>query len=96
MKCRISVTVKDGRVVNVRNLMGVDCPKGRCSPELVNHPERVTHPLKRAGERGHGRWVKVSWDEAMDTMASHFSHIRERFGPVANAVALGCAHKEAA
>lgn len=95
MKCRISVTVADGRAVQVKNLMGVDCPKSGCSAELVNHPERIINPLKRTGDRGGGGWKPIRWDEALDIMASSFTRIRDRFGALANGVTLGCAHKEA-
>ena len=49
------------------NPMG--CQKGACWSCTHYSPDRVTHPLKRAGERGEGKWKKVSWDEALTDIA---------------------------
>ena len=45
------------------NPMG--CQKGASWSQLLDGPERVLHPLRRVGERGEGRWERVSWDEAL-------------------------------
>lgn len=45
------------------------CQKGACYTHLMYEPSRVTHPLKRVGERGSGQWKRVSWDEALQTVA---------------------------
>ncbi|MBE0481627.1 MAG: molybdopterin-dependent oxidoreductase, partial [Dehalococcoidia bacterium] len=44
------------------------------------YPDRLKYPLKRAGERGEGKWQRVSWDEALDTIADRLGDIRERHG----------------
>jgi anaerobic selenocysteine-containing dehydrogenase len=49
---------------------GRNCAKGPATLNQVTDPDRVLHPLKRAGERGQGRWQKVSWDEALDDIAA--------------------------
>jgi anaerobic selenocysteine-containing dehydrogenase len=48
--------------------------------ERVYHPDRVLFPLKRAGRKGEGRFVRVSWDEALADIASRWSAIVEGFG----------------
>ncbi len=48
---------------------GRNCAKGPATINQVNDPDRILHPLKRAGERGEGRWQQVSWDEALDDIA---------------------------
>ncbi len=48
---------------------GRNCAKGPATLNQVTDPDRILHPLKRAGERGEGRWVQVGWDEALDDIA---------------------------
>jgi nitrate reductase alpha subunit len=45
------------------------CQKGACYSDYVNAEHRVTHPLKRTGERGEGKWKRVTWDEALTEIA---------------------------
>ena len=59
---------------------GVLCIKGSASLEYLHHPDRLQHPLKRAGERGGGRWQRVSWDEALDTVAGEFIQGKTTYG----------------
>jgi anaerobic selenocysteine-containing dehydrogenase len=48
---------------------GRNCAKGPATLNQVTDPDRILHPLKRAGRRGEGKWVQVSWDEALDDIA---------------------------
>ena len=48
---------------------GRNCGKGPATLNQIQDPERILHPLKRVGERGQGKWEKVSWDEALDEIA---------------------------
>jgi anaerobic selenocysteine-containing dehydrogenase len=48
---------------------GRNCAKGPATLNQVTDPDRVLHPLKRAGARGEGKWVPVSWDEALADIA---------------------------
>jgi len=49
---------------------GRNCAKGPATLNQVTDPDRILFPLKRVGERGEGRWVRVSWDEALDDIAA--------------------------
>lgn len=49
---------------------GRNCAKGPATLNQVTDPDRILFPLKRAGERGEGRWVQVSWDEALDDIGA--------------------------
>lgn len=91
MKCHISVHLRDGVVDFVK---GATCVKGHHVREDVYHPNRLSYPLRRSGPRGSGRWERITWDEALDTMAARFGEIREKHGPAAICVTKGCAHKE--
>jgi anaerobic selenocysteine-containing dehydrogenase len=48
---------------------GRNCAKGPATLNQVTDPDRILYPLKRAGKRGEGKWVQVSWDEALDDLA---------------------------
>jgi anaerobic selenocysteine-containing dehydrogenase len=49
---------------------GRNCAKGPATLNQVTDPDRILFPLKRAGQRGEGRWVQVSWDEALNDIAT--------------------------
>ncbi|HEX8285523.1 MAG TPA: molybdopterin-dependent oxidoreductase [Pyrinomonadaceae bacterium] len=48
---------------------GRNCAKGPATLNQVTDPDRILYPLKRAGRRGEGKWVQVSWDEVLDDLA---------------------------
>ncbi len=85
--CVHILTVKDGKVVGVRPdpdgplNQGHACEKGLTIIEQMYHPDRLTHPLRRVGERGSGQWEQISWDEALDTIAGKLNALREQYGP---------------
>jgi anaerobic selenocysteine-containing dehydrogenase len=54
---------------------GVLCAKVRDYENRVTAPERLLHPLRRAGAKGSGIFEPISWDEALDTIASRFNKI---------------------
>lgn len=45
------------------------CQKGCGFHQVLTAPERITHPLKRVGNRGEGKWQRVSWDQALEEIA---------------------------
>lgn len=49
---------------------GRNCAKGPATLNQVTDPDRILYPMRRAGERGEGRWEHVSWDEALDEIAA--------------------------
>ncbi|MDT4896322.1 MAG: hypothetical protein QOH25_1399 [Acidobacteriota bacterium] len=49
---------------------GRNCAKGPATLNQVTDPDRILYPLKRAGQRGEGKWVRVSWDEALNDIAA--------------------------
>ncbi|MYA11704.1 MAG: molybdopterin-dependent oxidoreductase, partial [Gemmatimonadetes bacterium] len=48
---------------------GRNCAKGPATVTQLTDPDRILTPLKRAGERGEGKWEPVGWDEALDDIA---------------------------
>ena len=86
--CSVVLEVKQGRVVKVRssdNPIFKDniCMKGIVAPKGFAHPDRITHPLKRVGERGSGKWERVSWEEAMSDIGQRLKTIIKEHGPEA-------------
>jgi DMSO reductase family type II enzyme molybdopterin subunit len=80
--CAWDLYVKDGVVwreeqadVYERDAPGLSdfaprgCQKGACYSDLMLGPDRITHPLERAGPRGSGRWRRVSWERALTRLA---------------------------
>ncbi|HEY7696909.1 MAG TPA: molybdopterin-dependent oxidoreductase, partial [Vicinamibacteria bacterium] len=81
--CGIRVRKIDGRLVKVEgdpgdpSSRGGVCARGQALPQAMYHPDRIQGPLVREGERGSGRWTKVSWDEALDRVASEIARARD-------------------
>ena len=89
--CSVTGEVRDGRVVRIRasdnpafkeNI----CMKGVIAPKGFEHPNRLHYPLKRVGERGSGKWERVSWEDAMSGIGARLSKIVDAHGPEAWAV----------
>jgi anaerobic selenocysteine-containing dehydrogenase len=84
--CSLDVTVRDGRVAaldgNHTNPMtgGFICGKVRHFSELMYGPDRLLYPAVRSGAKGSGEFQRVSWDEAIELVASRIADVRERFG----------------
>ena len=82
--CGMLVHVDNGRVIKVEGdpanplNEGVLCAKGLASLEHLYHPDRLQHPLKRVGKRGEGRWQQITWDEALDMVASELARAKEK------------------
>jgi len=48
---------------------GRNCAKGPATINQIQDPDRILYPLKRAGERGEGKWERISWDQALEEVA---------------------------
>jgi len=85
--CAIEVFVQDGRAVRVRGNQnsktnhGYVCPRGHLIPAQLYNPDRIKVPLKRTNPvKGRGvdpRWVPITWDEALDTVADKMIELRK-------------------
>ena len=93
--CDALVHVKDGKVIRVEGDPGSDvtkgtlCCKGLASKDLLYHPDRLVHPLKRTGKRGEGSWERISWEEALGTIAERMHEIEGKYGEDAVVLATG-------
>jgi anaerobic selenocysteine-containing dehydrogenase len=84
--CAIEVFVQDGRAVRVRGNQnsktnhGYVCPRGHLIPQQLYDPDCIKVPMKRTNpvkRRGvDPKWVPISWDEALDTVAEKMIELR--------------------
>jgi DMSO reductase family type II enzyme molybdopterin subunit len=91
--CNWNLYVKDGVVVREEQTANYEasepgvpdfnprgCQKGGCYTEVMYGPSRLTVPMKRAGERGEGRWQKISWNQAISEIAETLVDVAQRHG----------------
>lgn len=84
--CGCIAHVKNGRVVKLEGdpadpmSKGKLCAKGLSGINALYHPNRNKYPLVRVGERGGGRWRRVTWDEALDRVAGMLMDIYNNYG----------------
>ncbi|HET9823527.1 MAG TPA: molybdopterin oxidoreductase family protein [Burkholderiaceae bacterium] len=82
--CAMQVTVEGERIVRIQGdpahitTAGALCTKVSRYAERTDHPERVLHPLKRVGPKGQGRFERITWDEALATVAARLSAVAAR------------------
>ena len=93
-KCGVLAHVDaDGKLVAVEGnpedprSQGRLCMKGRSAVQILYHEDRLNYPMKRVGERGEGKWERISWDEAMNTIYNKIMGYKKEFG--ARSVAFG-------
>jgi anaerobic selenocysteine-containing dehydrogenase len=94
-RCGCVSVVEDGRLVAVEpdpsHPTGQAlCAKGRAAPELVHHPDRLLHPLRRTRPKGDPDpgWEPIGWDEALDQVAGRLRTVAAAHGPEAVAFAV--------
>ncbi|MGD9033278.1 MAG: molybdopterin-dependent oxidoreductase [Desulfobacteraceae bacterium] len=82
--CGVNVTLIDGKIENISPIkghpVGVVCVRGVHSNEIVYSNDRLNYPLLRVGEKGEGRFERISWDEAMDRIVDAFQKIKKEYG----------------
>lgn len=91
--CNWDLYVKDGIVVREEQTANYSasepgvpdfnprgCQKGACYTEVMYGPSRLSVPLKRAGERGEGKWKRISWEQAVEEIAEKLIEISRRYG----------------
>ncbi len=92
-RCALRMHVKDGKVNWVEsdntgddseaNEQARACQRGRSIRRWINHPDRLQYPMKRVGERGSGKFERITWDEAIDEIAKNYKKVLEQYGPEA-------------
>src|ERR1700742_1554256 len=87
--CSLLVNVEDGRGSKLRGnpahpvTRGFLCGKVAQYLEREYHPGRLLYPMRRTGATGEGRFERISWDAALDTVAERLHAVARDFGPEA-------------
>ncbi len=87
-RCIVKVHVRDGVITRIESDDGEEpqlraCLRGRAYRQRVYSPDRLKFPLRRAGDRGKGRFDRITWDEALDTVSRELMRIKDAYGPAA-------------
>ncbi len=98
-RCLLKVHVKDGVITQIE---GDDrpgdtladpqlrpCIRGRAYRWRQYHPDRLKYPMQRIGKRGEGKFERISWDQAIDRMATELTRVKEKYGNSAIYVPYG-------
>lgn len=87
--CALDIHVRDGKVMRVAPHFFADddgtgmsriCARGITHVQRIYDPDRLKYPMKRVGERGEGKFERISWEEAIDTICEKWKGYREEFG----------------
>ena len=82
--CGISVRKVDNRAIKIEGKQGHPvndggiCILGLSGLQLLYGPTRIKSPMKRIGERGEGKWQKISWDEAIAILTEKLTDVRNK------------------
>ena len=85
--CGVLVYTKNGKAAKIAGdpdcpiNHGTLCAKGLASSQLAYHPDRLTYPVRRVGPKASGKWERISWDQALDTIAERINAYRMSSGP---------------
>ena len=92
--CVLNVHVKNGVITRIESDTGEEpqmraCVRGRAYRQRVYAPDRLTYPMKRVGRRGQGEFKRITWEEALDTVASELKRVSNTYGPESIILATG-------
>jgi anaerobic dimethyl sulfoxide reductase subunit A len=88
-RCLLIAHIEDGKIVRLDTDDRPDtiaapqlraCARGRAYLRRQYHPDRLLYPLKRVGKRGEGKFVRISWDEALGEVSSQMVRIKSEYG----------------
>jgi len=85
-RCLLKAHVKDGVITKIETDDGDDvqlraCARGRAYRQRVYSPDRLKYPMKRVGARGEGKFERISWDEALETVSAELVRVKETHAP---------------
>jgi anaerobic selenocysteine-containing dehydrogenase len=86
-RCPIIGYVENGELVKISpqfdsiRTEGTLCAKAQAGVNQVYDPDRILFPLRRVGARGEGKWKRISWDEALEELATRLKKLRDEGTP---------------
>jgi len=92
--CVLRAHVKNGRITRIETDNGEEpqlraCLRGRAYRQRVYHPERLQYPVLRTGDRGEGKFKRISWDEACGIVAEKLKYISGKYGAASTVFVQG-------
>jgi len=97
-RCLLIAHIKDGVITRLETDDRPDsiadpqlrgCVRGRAYLRRQYHPDRLQYPMKRVGKRGEGKFERISWDQALETIAGEMKRIKDTYGNSALYVPYG-------
>ncbi len=98
-RCLLKVSVKEGKIIRIetddRPGDSIEdpqlraCVRGRSYRNRQYHPDRLKYPMKRVGKRGEGKFERISWEEAINKVASEITRVKNKYGNSALYVPYG-------
>lgn len=83
--CGVEVYLADGKIDKIKPLkdhpMGIICTRGAASKDVVYSEDRLLYPMKRVGQKGEGKFERISWGEALDRVANGIKDVQKKYGP---------------
>jgi anaerobic selenocysteine-containing dehydrogenase len=86
LQAGVLATVENGKVVKLSGEpehpvnQGWICERSKAFIEHLYHEDRLNYPLKRTGQRGEGKWEKISWEKALDEVSEKLGQIKTESG----------------
>lgn len=96
--CGVACYVKDGTIIKVEGTdahptnHGKLCARGYAARDYIYRKDRIQTPLRRVGEKGSGQFEEISWEEALDAIATKLKEIKAQSSP--HAVAFYCGYNK--
>lgn len=85
-RCPLKLHVRNNTIVRIEGDDAEEpdqlrtCLRCRAYRQYIHHPERLMYPQKRVGPRGQGKFERIGWDEALDTLAGQLKRIKDKYG----------------
>ena len=81
--CPSKIHVSNGKAIKIDMVDArsvAACPRWKAQLDFIYHPDRLKYPQRRVGERGTRSFERISWDEALDTVAHNLQKVKDRYG----------------